>query len=128
MTTRVLWFKSPLWLPGYYNVFPFGALENKIFEQVRSINQNIIRSQCEDFFLNQNFDCLMTFSLKKMSYQMKKTPSWFAILILAGLIFIFIEKNAGGKGRGMGQRCLNSFIRGFFFKQFLSKKLNVTRN
>lgn len=68
----------------------------------------------------------MTF-LKKMSYQMK-TKSWFAILILAALIFIFIEKNAGGIGRGMGQHCLNGFILGIFFNSFLSKKLNVTRN
>ena len=75
MTTRELWFKSPLWLPGYYNVFPFWALENKIFEQVKSITQNITRSQCEGFFLNQKFDCLMTFSLKKMSLPDEKKKS-----------------------------------------------------
>ena len=107
MTTRELWFKSPLWLPGYYNVFPFWALENKIFEQVKSITQNITRSQCEGFFLNQKFDCLMTFSLKKMSLpDEKKNP------ILVGSpnsrrlnLYLYREKRKGkreGDGATLG--------------------------
>lgn len=115
MTTRVLWFKSPLWLPGYYNVFPFGALENKIFEQVKSITQNIIRNQCEDFFLNQKFDCLMTFSLKKMSYQMKKKP----ILVCnpnssRPNLYLYREKCRGNR-EGDGATLSEWFHLGIFF-------------